>query len=285
MTQLPIPPESLRIGVGPFADPDVFLQSGRETVQLARRLVALQPHERVLDVGCGCGRVALALTEYLADAGTYVGFDPNREYIAWCTQHISGLDKRFRFEHIDVQAGVYNPAGKMPVEHLAFPYRTSTFDVALLCSVFTHMDEIGIVHYVRELARVLRPAGRCLVSALLMNDATRRAVQAETTIFMFVHPLGQWNWTCDPDNPLEAVSNNEQWLCEMFAHHGFRVEGIEYGNWRDVRSYAIQHDWLAVRRLPDIMDPENWVVSLNCCDEVLSAEYHNIRASQGMKVS
>ena len=28
-----------------------------------------------------------------------------------------------------------------------------------------------------------------------------------------------------------------------------------------------------------------WVVSLNCCDEVLSAEYHNIRASQGMKVS
>ena len=23
------------------------------------------------------------------------------------------------------------------------------------------------------------------------------------------------------------------------------------------------------------------VVSLNCCDEVLSAEYHNIRASQG----
>jgi hypothetical protein len=28
-----------------------------------------------------------------------------------------------------------------------------------------------------------------------------------------------------------------------------------------------------------------WVVSLNCCDEVLTAEYHNIRASQGMKVS
>ena len=27
------------------------------------------------------------------------------------------------------------------------------------------------------------------------------------------------------------------------------------------------------------------IVSLNCCDEVLSAEYHNIRASQGMKVS
>ncbi len=30
---------------------------------------------------------------------------------------------------------------------------------------------------------------------------------------------------------------------------------------------------------------EFMVVSLNCCDEVLSAEYHNIRASQGMKVS
>jgi hypothetical protein len=82
MLQLPIPPASLRIGVGPFADPDVFLQSGRETVQRARRLVALQPHERVLDI-------------------------------------------------------------------------------ARLCSVFTHMDETGIAHYARELARVLRPRGSC----------------------------------------------------------------------------------------------------------------------------
>jgi hypothetical protein len=32
-------------------------------------------------------------------------------------------------------------------------------------------------------------------------------------------------------------------------------------------------------------EERKWVVSLNCCDEVLSAEYHNIRASQGMKVS
>jgi hypothetical protein len=34
-----------------------------------------------------------------------------------------------------------------------------------------------------------------------------------------------------------------------------------------------------------ILGQPNRVVSLNCCDEVLSAEYHNIRASQGMKVS
>ena len=246
-----VPPESLRVGVGPFTNPDIFLQSGRETVQLARRLVALQPHERVLDVGCGCGRVALALTEYLADSGSYAGFDPDREYIAWCTEHISGQDKRFHFEHIDVQAVPYNPDGKIAIEHLVFPNRDRTFDVALLSSVFTHMYDTGIAHYVRELARVLRPAGRCLISALLMNDATRRAVQAETTFFAFVHTLGQWNWTLEPDNPLEAVSNDEQWLCETFAHHGFRLEDIEYGNWRDVQSTAIQHDWLTFFRLPE----------------------------------
>ena len=33
------------------------------------------------------------------------------------------------------------------------------------------------------------------------------------------------------------------------------------------------------------IDRKLLVVSLNCCDEVLSAEYHNIRTSQGMKVS
>ena len=249
MIQLPIPPETLRTGVGPFSDPDVFLQSGRETVQLVRRLVELQPHERVIEVGCGCGRVAIALAEYLIDAGTYVGIDPDREAIAWCTEHIGGWDSRFIFEHIDVQAGAYNIAGKMPVEHLSFPYDNGTFDVALLSSVYTHMCQSGIKRYVHELGRVLRPGGRCLVSAMLMNEATKTAVQAEMTLFNFVHRLGQWNWTFDPDNPTEGVSNDEQWLCEIFASNGFSVEKIEYGNWREVRSYSIQHDWLAVRRL------------------------------------
>jgi hypothetical protein len=42
---------------------------------------------------------------------------------------------------------------------------------------------------------------------------------------------------------------------------------------------------LAVRRGTQENKGKKTVVSLNCCDEVLSAEYHNIRAAQGMKVS
>lgn len=92
----------------------------------------------------------------------------------------------------------------MPVEHLSFPYDNGTFDVALLSSVYTHMCQSGIKRYVHELGRVLRPGGRCLVSAMLMNEATKTAVQAEMTLFNFVHRLGQWNWTFDPDTRRKA---------------------------------------------------------------------------------
>ena len=45
-----------------------------------------RPGERVLDVGCGIGRMARPLAGYLTGDGSYDGFDVNREGIRWCTR-------------------------------------------------------------------------------------------------------------------------------------------------------------------------------------------------------
>ena len=56
--------------------------------------VPAQPGERVLDIGCGIGRMARPLTPYLTPPGAYDGFDINADGIAqlqagadWLTQH------------------------------------------------------------------------------------------------------------------------------------------------------------------------------------------------------
>ena len=44
----------------------------------------LEPHHHVLDLGCGVGRLAVALSQYLDGRGRYVGLDTDRKAIRTC---------------------------------------------------------------------------------------------------------------------------------------------------------------------------------------------------------
>lgn len=251
MRHSPIPPASLCAGLGPFEDPARFLESGRETLELARRICGIRPDSRFLDVGCGCGRIALAMLDFLAPEGAYVGFDVNSECIDWCVEHIEAQDRRFHFEHVDVQSASYNIGGAITAENFVFPYADDSFGCAFVSSVFTHMEEGGIDRYLSEIGRVIAPDGSVVVSLLLVNSSTVEAVKREKTLFLFKHRLGPNSWTIDQLNPLDGVGISEAWFLLLAPKHGFHVASIEYGKWREVRSWAVQHDWLCLRRASD----------------------------------
>jgi protein-L-isoaspartate O-methyltransferase len=60
-TMLPIPPQDIRVWVGPFADAAAFIIRGARLVNDISKLCRLKLTDRVLEVGCGCGRLARAL--------------------------------------------------------------------------------------------------------------------------------------------------------------------------------------------------------------------------------
>ena len=119
------------------ADAD-FVRVGRQFKALFLD-AGLQPHQAILDVGCGIGRAAAPLVDYLDANGRYAGFDVMAEAIDWCRANIAVGDSRFEFLHADMHSDRYNPSGTQPASAYVFPYPDASFDYVWLGSVFTHL--------------------------------------------------------------------------------------------------------------------------------------------------
>jgi SAM-dependent methyltransferase len=137
-------------------------------VRALRRECGLDRSSRVLDIGCGPGRL---LTGFLAAHHTpsmYVGLDVNLPAISWA-QQVLGTDRRFHFRHLDIVNERYNPGGSASSRGTAteLPVETASFDVITLLSVFSHMWLADIGPYLCEIARALAPEGRVSLTAFV----------------------------------------------------------------------------------------------------------------------
>jgi len=252
--ELPLPPEDLRVRVGPFSDAPLFERSGNDMVAEIVQLCDLQPDAVVLEVGCGCGRLARALARYLRPQGNYDGFDVHEPMIAWCQNNLQPHLSNFRFMHVDVYSPDQNPAGYIKASKFSFPYPDCTFDSLIVSSVFTHMFPEEIERYVSELARVLKPGGRGFLTAFLFDEAGHAAVTSGATIFDFRYPIGPC-LTFDREHPEQGVACQRDWLLELLDRHGLEVKLVRNGTWRSVRSYKVSQDYITATKRGETFHP------------------------------
>jgi len=131
----------------------------------------------VLEVGCGCGRIATALASYLTERGGYDGFDVAGPLIKWCREELEPRLPHFRFHLADeVHAPGHNPSGTKSAAEFKFPYPSDRFDLVILSSVLTHILPEAIDNYLRETARVLRPGTPAFISVFLFDEVAANAV-------------------------------------------------------------------------------------------------------------
>jgi SAM-dependent methyltransferase len=116
----------------------------------------LLPGQRVLDFGCGNGKLAIPLTERSL---AYSGIDVRADCIAFCRQAFAPWPQ-FSFECLPVRNAFYSPKARVPPEELVLPYPDQAFDAAVAISVFTHLETESVcLRSLRELRRVLRGGG------------------------------------------------------------------------------------------------------------------------------
>ena len=123
---------------------------------------------RVLEVGCGLGRIAYPL-RYQLLSGTYDGFDICSFKIDFLRTQFQSRYPNFRFVHADVHNTDYNPEGRLRASDFRFPYPDITFDVVYAASVFTHLVPESARNYLHEIGRVLHPQGCAVISIFLLD--------------------------------------------------------------------------------------------------------------------
>jgi SAM-dependent methyltransferase len=148
-TAVPVPPPKLMARVAGTDDANWFRTSGLtcygQYVDAVSRHRDLRSVRRLLDWGCGCGRMTAHFL--LHPGGPEVhGCDIDPESIAWCRTHLG--------------RGSFSQTALMP----PLPYEDATFDVVISYSVFTHLTRDVQNAWLAELRRVVPPGGLVLAS-------------------------------------------------------------------------------------------------------------------------
>lgn len=209
-----------------------WIEIGDRWVETMRMWGGLEPHHRVLDVGCGVGRMAIALASYLGDHGSYEGFDIQERAIRWCKREIEPRWPRARFHFVDVRNPEYRRRGGENASTFRFPFDDEEFDFVFLTSVFTHMLRDEVENYLSETRRVLASRGRCLITYYLLNAEVRRAIEGGGARHAFAHEVAPGCYVERRRSLRAAVAYDQAVVEQLYRDVGLElIPPVHHGSW------------------------------------------------------
>jgi ubiquinone/menaquinone biosynthesis C-methylase UbiE len=239
-----IPPRSITfIGDGDYK------AIGMEFKNLFITYGGLKADDRILDVGCGLGRMAVPLTDFVCKPGRYQGFDVVKSAVVWAEKNIATRFPLFSFHHANVINKHYNPDGEYEASAYRFEFPDDTLDFIFLTSVFTHMFPRDLEHYLAEISRVLKPGKTCFITFFLLNEEANRLIQLGKSSQKFLYELDGCV-TTSPENPEIALAFPERYIEDLFAKNGLSIVGpTHYGSWCGRPQYLSYQDIIVASKI------------------------------------
>lgn len=141
-------------------DPFMF-ESTQEIWEAELALLRPAPGERALDVGCGTGRLAIALADLVGESGSVLALDISPAMLRQAAREVArtALAKRIRLLQGDARA---------------LPCADQSFDLAAAGLVLELLCPADLDRALGELRRAVRPGGRIVLAALADEEPYSR---------------------------------------------------------------------------------------------------------------
>ena len=167
-------PVHAMLSVDGSANEERLRASGAYTARMVSAALALKPTDRVLELGCGVGRIGHELAPQIAH---WEGADISANMLKVARERLA------KFSNVGLTELTRSDLRSLP---------DASFDKAYSIAVFIHMDKEDFYLYLEDLARVLKPGG------LLFFDTWNTS-----------HPVG-WRRFAVELNPFRGVDPTER---------------------------------------------------------------------------
>jgi len=209
---LPFPPFEMRELVGPT---DVAFFDNPAAAPVFGKSIPLELYDNVLDFGCGCGRLARQMIQQRPRPRRYLGLDLHKGMVRWNQENLQPAAEGFEFQHHNVFNTSFNPSPAAP-RTTRFPVEDQTISLLIAWSVFTHLTQDQCEHYLREVARVLRPDG-VMVSTWFLFDKSGFPMMQDFQNTLYINDT-------DPTN---ATIFDANWMVQLTSSLGLTICSAE----------------------------------------------------------
>ncbi len=159
-----LPDERLRTRVAGTGGPKVFAESGADNalqfIGFLRRHLRASAAPRILDWGCGAGRIDRYMLRFWPDI-VLTGCDIDAEAVEWCNRNLN--------------PGAFHATTPLP----PLPFADGSFDAVFGYSVMTHLPWSLQKQWLAEIRRILIPGG---VFATSVHGSFATNLDPETSV-------------------------------------------------------------------------------------------------------
>lgn len=231
-----VPPRGL-IYTGSSAGSEKFIKQGQQQLSVLKESANLKPEDRVLDIGSGIGRTAIALSGYLNSKGSYEGFDVVKLGVDWCNSRLGKDFPNFKFKYVPLYNDLYNDS-EQKADDFVFPYEADSFDKVFSFSLFTHMQLIEIQNYFREISKVLKKDGLAFSTFFLFDKKDEKRIENNGD---YSFPVCRDGYKLMSDQVKSGnIAIHKDKLSKMMADEGLEIVKIIDGFWKGVKSIEFQ---------------------------------------------
>lgn len=225
------------IYTGSSAGSDKFIKQGQQQLSVLKETADLKPEDRVLDIGSGIGRTAIALSGYLNSKGSYEGFDVVKLGVDWCNSRLGKDFPNFKFKYVPLYNDLYNDS-EQTANDFVFPYEADSFDKVFSFSLFTHMQLTEIQNYFREISRVLKKDGLAFSTFFLFDEKDEKRIENNGD---YSFPVSRDGYKLMSDQVKSGnIAIHKDKLSKMMADEGLEVVEIIDEFWKGIKSIEFQ---------------------------------------------